>query len=62
MKQVNNMKIRLGYVAISMRLGKKITSSSTVTFANYNKLTTHEKKLEKLKKVILWIMQEQQMM
>ena len=44
------MKIRLGYVAISMRLGKKITSSSTVTFANYNKLTTHEKKLEKLKK------------
>lgn len=47
------MKIRLGYVAISMRLGKKITSSSTVTFANYNKLTTHEKKLEKLKKVAL---------
>lgn len=47
------MRVRLGYVAISMRLGKKITSSSTVTFANYNKLTTQEKKLEKLKKVVL---------
>lgn len=47
------MKIRLGYVAISMRLGKKITSSSTVTFANYNKLNTDEKKAEKLKSVAL---------
>lgn len=47
------MKIRLGYVAISMRLGKKITSSSTVTFANYNKLNTAEKKAEKLRSVAL---------
>ena len=36
-----------------MRLGKKITSSSTVTFANYNKLNTDEKKAEKLKSVAL---------
>lgn len=47
------MRIRLGYVAISMKLGKKVTSSSTVTFTNYNKLTTEEKKLEKLKMVAL---------
>ena len=47
------MKIRLGYVAISMRLGKKITSSSSVTFANYNKLNTEEKKAEKLRTVAL---------
>lgn len=47
------MRIRLGYVSISIRLGKKITTSSTVTFANYNKLTTEEKKLEKLKVVAL---------
>ena len=47
------MRIRLGYVSISIKLGKKITSSSTVTFANYNKLTTEEKKLEKLKTVAL---------
>ena len=43
------MKIRLGYVAIAKKLGKKITSSSTVTFTNYNKISTSEKKLEKLK-------------
>ncbi|KLE15260.1 UV DNA damage repair endonuclease UvsE [Clostridium sp. C8] len=43
------MKIRLGYVAISNVLGKKVTSSSTVTFTNYNKITSEEKKLEKLK-------------
>ncbi|MDO5515925.1 MAG: UV DNA damage repair endonuclease UvsE [Clostridium sp.] len=47
------MKIRLGYVSVSMRLGKKITSSSTVTFANYNKLNSNEKKMEKLKSVAL---------
>lgn len=45
------MKIRLGYVAISNVLGKKVTSSSTVTFTNYNKITSEEKKLEKLKSV-----------
>ncbi|MBA8983106.1 UV DNA damage repair endonuclease [Clostridium saccharobutylicum] len=47
------MRVRLGYVAISMKLGKTVTSSSTVTFANYNKLSTDEQKLEKLKKVAL---------
>ncbi|GAA0751429.1 UV DNA damage repair endonuclease UvsE [Clostridium sartagoforme] len=45
------MKIRLGYVAISNVLGKRVTSSSTVTFTNYNKITSEEKKLEKLKSV-----------
>lgn len=45
------MKVRLGYVAISKKLGKKVTSSSTVTFANYNKIALPEKKLEKLKSV-----------
>lgn len=43
------MKVRLGYVAIANKLGKKVTSSSTVTFTNYNKIATKEKKLEKLK-------------
>ena len=45
------MRVRLGYVAISKKLGKKVTSSSTVTFSNYNKITLPEKKLEKLKSV-----------
>lgn len=47
------MIVRLGYVAISNILGKKVTSSSTVTFANYNKITSEEKRLEKLKTVAL---------
>ncbi|HCW52961.1 MAG TPA: UV damage endonuclease UvsE, partial [Clostridium sp.] len=47
------MRIRLGYVAISMRLGKKVTGSSTLTYANYSKLNTPEKKAEKLKSVAL---------
>lgn len=47
------MKVRLGYVAISMKLGKKVTSSSTVTFKNYNKLSTKEEKINKLKVVAL---------
>ena len=47
------MRIRLGYVAISNVLGKKVTSSSTVTFSNYNKILSEEKKLEKLKSVTL---------
>lgn len=45
------MRVRLGYVAISKKLGKKVTSSSTVTFSNYNKITLPDKKLEKLKTV-----------
>lgn len=47
------MKVRLGYVAISMKLGKKVTSSSTITFANYSKIINENKKLEKLKNVTL---------
>lgn len=47
------MIVRLGYVAISNVLGKKITSSSTVTFANYSKIQSEEKRLEKLKTVAL---------
>ncbi|WP_294373734.1 UV DNA damage repair endonuclease UvsE [uncultured Clostridium sp.] len=47
------MKVRLGYVAISMKLGKKVTSSSTVTFKNYNKLSTKEERINKLKVVAL---------
>jgi UV DNA damage endonuclease len=44
------MKIRLGYVAIALKL-PKVTSSSNVTFAYYNKLNNEEKRLEKLKTV-----------
>ena len=47
------MKIRLGYVAISMRLGRKVTSSSHVTFKNYTKLSTKEERFNKLKSVAL---------
>ena len=47
------MIIRFGYVSISMRLGKKVTSSSTLTFANYNKILTEKSKLEKLKAITL---------
>lgn len=46
------MIIRLGYVAIAMKL-PKVTSSSTVTFTNYQKLETQEKKINKLKAVTL---------
>ncbi|GAB6169588.1 UV DNA damage repair endonuclease UvsE [Clostridium carnis] len=45
------MKIKLGYVAISNILGKKVTSSSKVTFTNYSKILSEEKKLEKLKTI-----------
>ena len=45
------MRVRLGYVAIYKKLAKKVTSSSTVTFSNYNKITLPDKKLEKLKTV-----------
>ena len=44
------MKIRLGYVAIALNL-KNVTTSSTVTFANYNKIKSEEEKLRKLKTV-----------
>ncbi|WP_026886116.1 UV DNA damage repair endonuclease UvsE [Clostridium beijerinckii] len=47
------MRIRFGYVAISMRLGKKISSSSTVTFTNYNKIISERNKLDKLKSITL---------
>ncbi|WP_252226124.1 UV DNA damage repair endonuclease UvsE [Clostridium sp. ZBS2] len=47
------MKVRLGYVSIAMNLGKKVTSSSTVTFKNYSKIIEQEKKSEKLKSVAL---------
>ncbi len=45
------MIVRLGYVAISNALGKKVTSSSNVTYKTYSKLTTQEKRLEKLKSI-----------
>ena len=41
------MIIRLGYVAIALNL-KNVTSSSTVTFATYNKLKSEEERLKKL--------------
>jgi len=47
------MRIRFGYVAISARLGKKISSSSTITFANYNKIISEKNKLDKLKSITL---------
>lgn len=46
------MKVRLGYVAISKVLGKKVTSSGNVTYKTYSKLISNEKKLEKLKTVV----------
>ena len=45
------MRIRLGYVAISNVLGKKVTSSGNVTYSTYSKLFSKEKKLNKLKAV-----------
>lgn len=46
------MRIRLGYVAIALNLGK-VTSSSTVTYTTYIKQGTDREKLEKLQKVTL---------
>lgn len=46
------MRIRLGYVAISLKL-PKVTSSSTVTFKTYSKFISDEEKLNKLKRVTL---------
>lgn len=44
------MKVRLGYVAIALKL-PKVTSSSNVTYSYYNKLNSEEKKIAKLKTV-----------
>jgi UV DNA damage endonuclease len=44
------MKVRLGYVAIALKL-PKVTSSSSVTYTNYKKILNEEKKLNKLKSV-----------
>lgn len=44
------MVIRLGYVAIALGL-PKVTSSSNVTFTNYQKLNSEEKRITKLKQV-----------
>ena len=52
------MLVKLGYVSISERLGKKVTTSSNVTFANYNKQNSKEEKLEKLKSVSLSNLQD----
>lgn len=41
------MKVRLGYVSISLNL-PKISSSSNVTYSYYNKLATEPEKLQKL--------------
>ena len=46
------MRIRLGYVAIALKL-PKVTSSSAVTYTNYEKQGNEEKKLNKLKQVTL---------
>lgn len=46
------MQIRLGYVAIALKL-PKVTSSSTVTYTTYKKLENAERKLNKLKSVTL---------
>ncbi|MGL5314537.1 MAG: UV DNA damage repair endonuclease UvsE [Peptostreptococcaceae bacterium] len=44
------MKIRLGYVAIALSL-EKVTSSSTLTYARYQKINTDSERLNKLKEV-----------
>ena len=46
------MRIRLGYVAMALKL-EKVTSSSTVTYRNYIKQGSEENKLNKLKQVTL---------
>ncbi|RDY28970.1 UV DNA damage repair endonuclease UvsE [Romboutsia weinsteinii] len=44
------MKIRLGYVAIALNLGK-VTSSSTLTYSRYTKINSKDERLKKLKEV-----------
>ncbi|MBV7274940.1 UV DNA damage repair endonuclease UvsE [Clostridium thailandense] len=46
------MRVSLGYVSIALNL-PKTTASSTVTYANYEKQGSDEKKLNKLKQVTL---------
>ena len=46
------MKVRLGYVAISNKLGKNVTSSSTITYKNYSKIIGKDNRINKLKAVI----------
>ncbi|WBW98238.1 UV DNA damage repair endonuclease UvsE [Oceanirhabdus sp. W0125-5] len=46
------MKVRLGYVAIALRL-PKVTSSSTVTYRTYSRLGNEQERLNKLKSVTL---------
>lgn len=52
MKGGSIMRVRLGYVAIALNL-PKVTSSSSVTYTNYMKLSSDEQKLNKLKQVTL---------
>ena len=44
------MRVRLGYVAIALKL-PKVTSSSKVTYTYYEKLNTEKEKLNKLKQI-----------
>lgn len=44
------MRIRLGYVAIALNL-PKVTSSSTITYSRYSKISTEAERLNKLKEV-----------
>lgn len=44
------MNIRIGYVAIALNLDK-VTSSGSVTYTNYTKLSSEERKIDKLKSV-----------
>ncbi len=44
------MIVRLGYVAIALKLGK-VTSSSTLTYTRYNKLKNEEERIKKLKEI-----------
>lgn len=44
------MKVRLGYVALALAL-EKTTTSSTLTYARYSKMTSPEKQLNELKRV-----------
>jgi UV DNA damage endonuclease len=45
-----SMRVRLGYVAIALKL-PKVTSSSNVTYTFYQRLATEEKKINKLKQI-----------
>lgn len=44
------MRVRLGYVAIALNLGK-VTSSSTFTYARYSKMQCDKERLKKLKEI-----------